>query len=64
MCSGIVPCGQAAMVGGGGRWPEEQEIAGFGEVMWPGPSQASPPSLGSPHHSPINAPFEACTGIL
>ena len=52
------------MVGGGGRWPEEQEIAGFGEVMWPGPSQASPPSLGSPHRSPINAPFEACTGIL
>lgn len=33
---GTVPCGPAA----GRGWPEEQEIAAFGEVTWPG--QARP----------------------
>lgn len=59
MYSRIVSCGEAA-----GRACEAQEIAGFGEVAWPGQAK---PALHTEQHwwgVPINALFEAHTGVL
>lgn len=48
----------------GGGQPEEQEIAGFGEVSWTSQTKPAHDRLGSPHCSPLNALFEAHTAVL